>query len=116
MKLIYIIDKFYTYKVSIVECGTIFKLFHTSYQFLEIKLLFQAIVSNDRKLQYAENRIVALEAEVETLTKVEKQEADTISVLDKVMEVVQRLVSGSEDNSLTLQEAFQSFQELRVRL
>lgn len=57
-----------------------------------------------------------MEAEVETLTKVEKQEADTISVLDKVMEVVQRLVGGSEDNSLTLQEAFQSFQELRVTL
>lgn len=57
-----------------------------------------------------------MEAEVETLTKVEKQEADTIYVLDKVMEVVQRLESGSEDNSLTLQEAFQSFQELRVRL
>lgn len=57
-----------------------------------------------------------MEAEVETLTKVEKQEADTISVLDKVMEVVQRLVSGSEDNTLTLQVAFQSFQELRVRL
>ncbi|XP_054276836.1 tuftelin-interacting protein 11-like [Macrosteles quadrilineatus] len=82
---------------------------------LLVEMCEEAIVSNDRKLQYAENRCVALEAEVETLTKQEKEEANMIEVLDKVMAVVQRLVSGAEDNSITLQEASLAFRELQEK-
>lgn len=76
--------------------------------------MLQAIVTNDRNLQYAENRCVALAAELENLNKLEKQEADTIATLDKVMEVVEKLVAGSENHTLSLQEAFQTFRELQV--
>lgn len=57
---------------------------------------------------------MALEAEIESLTKIEQQEATTIDALDKVMAVVQKLVTGSENNTLTLQEAAESFVELQV--
>uniref|UniRef100_A0A1B6GH69 G-patch domain-containing protein n=2 Tax=Cuerna arida TaxID=1464854 RepID=A0A1B6GH69_9HEMI len=82
---------------------------------LLVEMCEEAIITNDRNLQYAENRCVALEAEVDSLTKVEVKEAETIAVLDKVMSVVQRLVSGSEDNTLTLQEASQAFRELQEK-
>lgn len=65
-------------------------------------------------MRYAEDRCVALEAEVENLNKIDQQESATISTLEKVMEIVQRLVSGTENNTLTLKEASESFLELQV--
>lgn len=76
--------------------------------------MLQAIVTNDRNLQHAENRCVALAAEIENLNKLDKQEADTIATMDRVMEVVDKLVAGSENHTLSLQEAFQAFRELQV--
>uniref|UniRef100_A0A1B6D3D3 G-patch domain-containing protein n=4 Tax=Clastoptera arizonana TaxID=38151 RepID=A0A1B6D3D3_9HEMI len=82
---------------------------------LLVDMCEEAIVLNDKNLRYAEDQCVALESEVESLNKINLQETASISTLENVMRIVERLVSGTEKNSLSLKEASDLFIELQEK-
>ena len=76
----------------------------------------QDIIQNDRKLRYASDRIVMLEQEESSLSKIMEQEKQHISTLEAVLNIIQDLIDRTADtvNPLTLDKAAEAFKELQV--
>jgi len=82
---------------------------------LLVDLCEQEIIANDRRMRYNEDRVIALEAEVKNLEKVNNQEADTIDGLEHILNVIERLTDGSKHGTMTLEDVASSYRELQEK-
>lgn len=73
----------------------------------------QSIIQNDKRTKYLSDRIVSLEAEKETLSKVVDQHAHLIGTLENVLAMINRLSDRSND--MTLKEIAEAFKILQER-
>lgn len=71
----------------------------------------QDIIQNDRRTRHLGDRVVALEAEKKSLSKVVDQQDQLIDTLENVLGIVDRLMD--ETNQLTLQETAEAFKDLQ---
>lgn len=77
-------------------------------------LLCQAIIENDRKLAYAEDRSKVLEEQVKTLGKTMKVEKYAIDKLKVMVDAIESVVPSANEKPLTLEKAEQVFSSLKV--
>ncbi|KAJ8667917.1 hypothetical protein QAD02_009580 [Eretmocerus hayati] len=77
-----------------------------------VNMCEQSIIQNDRKTKHLGDRVVSLEAEKETLSKIVDQHARLIGTLENVLALVNRLFDQSNDMSLKeMSSAFKTLQD-----
>ncbi|XP_076299208.1 septin interacting protein 1 [Lasioglossum baleicum] len=71
----------------------------------------QDIIQNDRRTRHLSDRVVALEAEKKTLSKVIDHHSRLIDTLENVLDIIDKLMD--ETNQLSLQETAEAFKDLQ---
>ncbi|XP_076181741.1 septin interacting protein 1 isoform X2 [Ptiloglossa arizonensis] len=71
----------------------------------------QDIIQNDRRTRHLSDRVVALEAEKKSLSKIVDQHGQLIDTLENVLDIVDRLMD--ETNQMSLQETAEAFKDLQ---
>lgn len=74
----------------------------------------QEIITSDKTVKYNEDRMIALEAELNKLEQLTKDEAKVADALEHLTNALEQLMEGSANDSMTAEDITVAFQRLKV--
>ena len=83
---------------------------------LSLLRMWQAIIENDRKLMYADDRCKILEEQVKNFGTTVRQEKYVIDKLQVMIDALESVIPSENNDDLTLEKAEDVFSSLKVRM